>query len=126
MAYEGGNLKSTSINGVKMYSVSGQRSVPAWLPPKKLRALRKDQSEKICSFFNSVMQVSFIVISFSEFQNWEIFFVEKGLSLVSLSYVMPLMGLAASTHHEFSVLLGGYVNIAQVVSSVHFAFWVDF
>ncbi|XP_043695384.1 nucleolar protein 10 isoform X2 [Telopea speciosissima] len=43
MAYEGGNLKSTSINGVKMYSVSGQRSVPTWIPPKKLRALRKDK-----------------------------------------------------------------------------------
>nr|GMC90348.1 nucleolar protein 10 [Ipomoea batatas] len=43
MAYQGGNLKSTSINGVKMYSVAGQnRSVATWLPPKKLRALRKD------------------------------------------------------------------------------------
>ncbi|OWM85471.1 hypothetical protein CDL15_Pgr019095 [Punica granatum] len=43
MAYEGGQLKSTSINGVKMYSVSSQnRSLATWLPPKKLRALRKD------------------------------------------------------------------------------------
>ncbi|GFY84659.1 embryo sac development arrest 7 [Actinidia rufa] len=44
MSYQGGNLKSTSINGVKMYTVSGQnRSVATWLPPKKLRALRKDK-----------------------------------------------------------------------------------
>ncbi|XP_059667403.1 uncharacterized protein LOC132312873 [Cornus florida] len=44
MAYQGGNLKSTSINGVKMYTVSGQhRSLATWLPPKKLRALRKDK-----------------------------------------------------------------------------------
>ncbi|KAL1564819.1 nucleolar protein 10-like [Salvia divinorum] len=43
MAFEGGNLKSSSINGVKMYSVSGQnRSLATWLPPKKLRALRKN------------------------------------------------------------------------------------
>ncbi|XP_042060684.1 nucleolar protein 10-like [Salvia splendens] len=43
MAFEGGTLKSSSINGVKMYSVSGQnRSLAAWLPPKKLRALRKN------------------------------------------------------------------------------------
>ncbi|KAK1273208.1 hypothetical protein QJS04_geneDACA022269 [Acorus gramineus] len=38
-----GSLKSTSINGVKLYSVSGQRSLPSWLPPKKLKALRKDK-----------------------------------------------------------------------------------
>ncbi|MCE3050818.1 hypothetical protein HAX54_048244 [Datura stramonium] len=43
MAHQGGNLKSTAINGVKMYTVAGQhRSVATWLPPKKLRALRKD------------------------------------------------------------------------------------
>lgn len=43
MAYQGGNLKSTAINGVKMYTVAGQhRSVATWLAPKKLRALRKD------------------------------------------------------------------------------------
>ncbi|KAL0290856.1 UNVERIFIED_CONTAM: Nucleolar protein 10 [Sesamum angustifolium] len=43
MAYEGGNLKSTSINGVKMYTVAGHnRSLATWLPPKKLRALRKN------------------------------------------------------------------------------------
>lgn len=36
-------MKSTAINGVKMYTVAGQhRSVATWLPPKKLRALRKD------------------------------------------------------------------------------------
>lgn len=45
MAHQGGDLKSTSINGVKMYSVSSQhRSLATWLPPKKLRALRKDKS----------------------------------------------------------------------------------
>uniref|UniRef100_A0A5B7AG30 Putative nucleolar protein 10 n=1 Tax=Davidia involucrata TaxID=16924 RepID=A0A5B7AG30_DAVIN len=44
MASQGGNLKSTAINGVKMYTVTGQhRSVATWLPPKKLRALRKDK-----------------------------------------------------------------------------------
>ncbi|KAJ4958993.1 hypothetical protein NE237_026104 [Protea cynaroides] len=44
MAYEGSNLKCSSINGVKMYSVSGQRSVATWLPPKKSKALRKDKN----------------------------------------------------------------------------------
>ncbi|KAI3711914.1 hypothetical protein L1987_70463 [Smallanthus sonchifolius] len=45
MAYQGGNLKSTSINGVKMYTVAGQhRSLATWLAPKKLKALRKDKS----------------------------------------------------------------------------------
>ncbi|XP_027069093.1 uncharacterized protein [Coffea arabica] len=40
----GGTLKSMSINGVKMYTVTGQhRSLATWLPPKKLRALRKDK-----------------------------------------------------------------------------------
>ncbi|KMT15164.1 hypothetical protein BVRB_3g062780 [Beta vulgaris subsp. vulgaris] len=44
MAYHGGTLKSTSINGVKMYSLTGQhRSLATWLNPKKQRALRKDQ-----------------------------------------------------------------------------------
>lgn len=38
-----GSIKSTSLNGVKIYSVSGQRSLPSWLPPKKLKALRKDR-----------------------------------------------------------------------------------
>ncbi|PIA33377.1 hypothetical protein AQUCO_04100065v1 [Aquilegia coerulea] len=43
MENRGGTLKSTSINGVKMYSVSGSRSVATWLPPKKQRELRKDK-----------------------------------------------------------------------------------
>ncbi|KNA06837.1 hypothetical protein SOVF_177380 [Spinacia oleracea] len=44
MAYHGGTLKSTSINGVKVYSLTGhQRSLAAWLNPKKQRALRKDK-----------------------------------------------------------------------------------
>lgn len=44
MAYQGGSLKSTSINGVKMYTVTSQnRSLATWLDPKKLRALRKDK-----------------------------------------------------------------------------------
>lgn len=43
MAYEGGNLKSSSINGVKLYSVTGQnRPIPSWTSQKKLRALRKN------------------------------------------------------------------------------------
>ncbi|CAI9285291.1 unnamed protein product [Lactuca saligna] len=45
MAYQGGNLKSTSINGVKMYTVAGQhKSLATWLAPKKIRALRKDKN----------------------------------------------------------------------------------
>ncbi|KAG6486531.1 hypothetical protein ZIOFF_055107 [Zingiber officinale] len=45
MATKGGagGIKSTSINGVKLYCLSGHRSEASWLPPKKLRALRKDQ-----------------------------------------------------------------------------------
>ncbi|KAL7128478.1 hypothetical protein ABFS83_14G319700 [Erythranthe nasuta] len=43
MAYQGSSLKSTSINGVKMYTIAAQnRSLATWLPPKKLRALRKN------------------------------------------------------------------------------------
>ncbi|KAL9273138.1 Nucleolar protein 10-like protein [Drosera capensis] len=44
MTYAGGTLKSTSINGVKTYSVTGQhRSLASWVDPKKRRALRKDR-----------------------------------------------------------------------------------
>lgn len=44
MAFHGGTLKSTSINGVKVYSLSGHhRSLASWLNPKKQRALRKDK-----------------------------------------------------------------------------------
>ncbi|XP_058084705.1 uncharacterized protein LOC131232471 [Magnolia sinica] len=43
MAHQGGSIKSTAINGIKMYSMSGQRSTPTWLPPKKMKALRKDK-----------------------------------------------------------------------------------
>ncbi|RVW92211.1 Nucleolar protein 10 [Vitis vinifera] len=46
MAYQGGNLRSTSINGVKTYTISShQRSLATWLPPKKLRALRKNNGD---------------------------------------------------------------------------------
>ncbi|KAI3746316.1 hypothetical protein L6452_08744 [Arctium lappa] len=45
IAYQGGNLRSTSINGVKMYTVARQhQSLATWLPPKKIRALRKDKN----------------------------------------------------------------------------------
>lgn len=50
MAYEGGNLKSSSINGVKLYSVTGQnRPTPSWTSQKKLRALKKnpDYSQRV-------------------------------------------------------------------------------
>ncbi|KAI3697222.1 hypothetical protein L6452_30080 [Arctium lappa] len=59
MAYQGGNLKSTSINGVKMYTVAGQdRSLATWLPPKKIRALRKDKKLKLPQMANfSLLQV---------------------------------------------------------------------
>ncbi|KAK9740728.1 hypothetical protein RND81_03G056000 [Saponaria officinalis] len=43
MANNGGTLKSSSMNGVKLYSITGQHRNPAsWLNPKKQRALRKD------------------------------------------------------------------------------------
>ncbi|CAN1795543.1 Nucleolar protein 10 [Linum perenne] len=41
MATEGGNLKSTTINGVKVYTIS-QSNQPYWITAKKKRALRKD------------------------------------------------------------------------------------
>ncbi|PWA52406.1 embryo sac development arrest 7 [Artemisia annua] len=45
MAFQGKELKSTSINGVKMYTLIGQqKSSATWIPPKKIRALRKDKS----------------------------------------------------------------------------------
>ncbi|MBA0859464.1 hypothetical protein Goshw_007128, partial [Gossypium schwendimanii] len=45
MAAHGGKMKSVSINGVKMYTISShQRSVAAWLSPKKQRSLRKDKN----------------------------------------------------------------------------------
>ncbi|KAM5548387.1 hypothetical protein ABKV19_000017 [Rosa sericea] len=45
MAHHGGNLKSTSINGVKMYTVASQQpSLATWLDPNKRRALRKDKN----------------------------------------------------------------------------------
>ncbi|XP_050363079.1 uncharacterized protein LOC126781984 [Argentina anserina] len=44
MARDGGKLKSTSINGVKLYSVaSEQPSLATWVDPNKRRALRKNQ-----------------------------------------------------------------------------------
>ncbi|KAJ1257761.1 hypothetical protein BS78_10G021000 [Paspalum vaginatum] len=38
-----GTLKSTSINGVKLYSLTGNRYVAPWVLAKKKRALRKDK-----------------------------------------------------------------------------------
>jgi ribosome biogenesis protein ENP2 len=37
-----GTLKSTSINGVKLYSVTGKNYVAPWVLAKKKRSLRKD------------------------------------------------------------------------------------
>ncbi|KAJ0246784.1 Embryo sac development arrest 7 [Hirschfeldia incana] len=42
MATYGDRLKSTSINGVKLYHVSSAPNVATWLNPKKQRALRKN------------------------------------------------------------------------------------
>ncbi|CAL5044920.1 unnamed protein product [Urochloa decumbens] len=38
-----GTLKSTSINGVKLYSLTGNRYVAPWVVAKKKRSLRKDK-----------------------------------------------------------------------------------
>ncbi|KAK6923424.1 hypothetical protein RJ641_011728 [Dillenia turbinata] len=44
MASQGGTLKSTSINGVKVYTIASQhRSLATWLPPKKVKSLRKNK-----------------------------------------------------------------------------------
>lgn len=62
MAYQAGNMKSTSINGVKMYTVAGEnRSLATWLNPKKLRALRKNPGNEI----NYKYEALFIVIILS-------------------------------------------------------------
>lgn len=42
MTSYGDRLKSTSINGVKLYHVSSAPNVATWLNPKKQRALRKN------------------------------------------------------------------------------------
>uniref|UniRef100_A0A0A9DQ62 Nucleolar protein 10-like N-terminal domain-containing protein n=1 Tax=Arundo donax TaxID=35708 RepID=A0A0A9DQ62_ARUDO len=42
-AHGAGTLKSTSINGVKLYSLTGNRYVPPWVLAKKKRSLRKDK-----------------------------------------------------------------------------------
>ncbi|KAG2324899.1 hypothetical protein Bca52824_007627 [Brassica carinata] len=42
MASYGDRVKSTSINGVKLYHVSSAPNVATWLNPKKQRALRKN------------------------------------------------------------------------------------
>lgn len=36
-------LKVSTLNGVKVYNVSGGKSVPEWISERKKRALRKDQ-----------------------------------------------------------------------------------
>ncbi|RZR73553.1 hypothetical protein BHM03_00025621 [Ensete ventricosum] len=54
----GGNIRSTSINGEKLYFLSGQRSVATWLPPKKLRALCKDKG-----FFSYIVSLVLILCS---------------------------------------------------------------
>ncbi|KAH7387446.1 hypothetical protein KP509_16G023700 [Ceratopteris richardii] len=38
-----GSMKVTSLNGVKVYSVSDHRSFPSWLPPSKLKSLKKNE-----------------------------------------------------------------------------------
>ncbi|KAJ4806387.1 Embryo sac development arrest 7 [Rhynchospora pubera] len=43
MATKVGSMKSTSINGVKLYTLSGQHSTADLLDPKKKRALRKNK-----------------------------------------------------------------------------------
>lgn len=37
-----GTMKVTSLNGVKVYTLSDQRAVPSWLPPSKLKAFQKN------------------------------------------------------------------------------------
>lgn len=43
VTFKGGSIKSTSISDVKIYSLSGQQNPATWLPPKKLKSLRKDK-----------------------------------------------------------------------------------
>lgn len=74
-----GTLRSTSINGVKLYSITGNRYVAPWVLSKKKRALRKDAGiltrlTLICSlyfgFFFLVQMTcifSFIVVLLSFF-----------------------------------------------------------
>lgn len=40
-----GGMKVTDLNGVKVYTVSGQRSFASWINPTKLRSLRKDEGD---------------------------------------------------------------------------------
>ncbi|CAI7855413.1 unnamed protein product [Closterium sp. NIES-53] len=39
----GGGLRVSTLNGVKVYNVSGGKAVPEWISDKKKRALRKDE-----------------------------------------------------------------------------------
>jgi hypothetical protein len=59
MATKGGNINSTSINGVKLYTLSGQRSTATLLDPKKKRALRKDKGLLLSLLADSLLSCVF-------------------------------------------------------------------
>jgi ribosome biogenesis protein ENP2 len=50
-----GTLKSTSINGVKLYSLTGNKYVAPWVLAKTKRALRKDKGAGLPSSSFSIL-----------------------------------------------------------------------
>jgi ribosome biogenesis protein ENP2 len=65
MATRDGGIKSTSINGVKVYTIASQQpSLASWLPTKKQQSHRSIKSTILFTFF-IVLSLSVFVFSYS-------------------------------------------------------------
>ena len=61
-----GTLKSTSINGVKLYSVTGKNYVAPWVLAKKKRSLRKDTGTSPMKFLHLFVCLTMYCNRFTE------------------------------------------------------------
>ncbi|BAU02650.1 uncharacterized protein HKW66_Vig0121780 [Vigna angularis] len=65
MATRDGGMKSTSINGVKMYTIASQQpSLASWLPSKKQNSHRNVKSNSLCLSVSLCVCVTFLIHSF--------------------------------------------------------------
>lgn len=125
MANQGGSIKSTSINGVKLYNISGQRSLATWLAPKKLKSLRKNKGESIhCCFVLLVFSIYFEWRVGRKFGFWSPIECSCGYSQVSITYsiqwsVLVIFRLANNASQKIKLkLLGSGKTVYFTVPSL--------
>jgi len=109
MATRDGGMKSTSINGVKMYTIASQQpSLASWLPSKKQNSHRNVKSNSLLLCNLSHPSIHSLVLSFIFFLLCLLGYTQNLQLLEDLRFTTAATKIKATPDGEYIVASGIY------------------